>query len=1582
MGAYDADIQLTVGLTPDGVIQTAVDLNDEVRRIFNDASGADVSVPFRKLQISMDDAAIRAKNLLNSMNELQQSGQAYSDGVPTDKYLALSERLNQVNNQMVLLIATANEMSNSVETTTEPTNRLQTIFTGLSKAMMLSVKPMQLILSNLSKIAASTLRSGIKKLGDSIKNLGKHSGSTGDAFNKGFKMFIRYGLGVRSLFALINKLRRALIEGFGNLAQVNEPFNRAMSEMMTALNTLKNSFASAFAPIIEVVSPILTHFINLLAEAVTKVGMFIATLTGKSSYARALPVYQDYAASVDKTSKSSKKAAKATKDQNKAAKELKRTLAGFDDIEILEDNKDTGTGTSGTDGTNIADSVASAFETVPLGSAFEDLAKKLKDAWKNADFTEIGKLIGEKLKSALDSIPWDKIKDTLKKIAKSIATFLNGFLETPGLFTSIGTTLGEAFNSAFEFLESFITNFHWSSLGTAIRDLIVSALETVDWELIYRTMKDLGSGIGEAINSALDDPTIWSTIFTSISNGLNSIVYGVDSFLTTVHWGSIAANIGNGLNDGIEAFDWNALADTLSDLINSVFDIWYNFITTFDFEKFGKHIGETLSNAVKKISWSRGATSIAQTINKLYSALNGFIATTDWETLAKVVVNAIATFFKTLDWTQFGTFLSLCFIKLLNVLTTIIKEIDWDNLPGNITKAIKDFLVGFDWQGLLNSVGGLIGAALKAVVKIGGQLWEAAQFLGRNIISGAWRGITDKLKGIGRWIVTHIFNPFINGFKSAFGIGSPSKEMKPYGRYIIMGLFNGIIAALGAVAQWIRINIFNPIINAIKSVFGIGSDESSILTVGKQIINSLLSGISKVLEGINTWITDNVFTPIKTAFETAFGLNSEDSSLLSIGSSIIKTVLSGITNVLADIGTFVYDNIFTPFKNAITDKFGLNSEESGLLTIGTDIIGKIKDGVVSAMADIADWIKTNIVEPIIGGLQDLVSGVTGLFSDNGEDQLFINYCETSTEAANTYADAMEYLKTKVEGTDGTMAWRTLNDAIKELARTQTISADDAATLSAELYNSEVSGMSFGDAINNVSEFLQNHNVKVEDLNRVLGLTPDATTEAAGGFDGLKESADESDASTGELHDSITGFNKLSWLTPIKIALISGAIDTLQSSGKLSKEQVGKLKEALSKYNAKPTTQSMQKIENAFKDAGIKAEDFETAVYTASNNLPDRIKPGVQQSIQDIYGFSEDAKTGGETLGNNITTGMKDTIETGASEVKSAGGTMVSDTINEMYTEADSHSPSEKTRELGKNIVDGLKLGMEEEKDGLLSTVSDIIADIISSFGSTEDFNDAGANIITAFASGLNSSSGNVTTTAYNIGIGVSSSLQVDGWTLGYNICSGIYDGLNAGWGWLTNTAWNLAISIYNTACNALGIASPSKLFKDKVGKMIPLGLAEGIEDNSDSAVGAIDDMTKDIENAAEDADPVISFTTNVENFITALDDILTTFSDKITNGFSSLIDDLNNLTLPDVVSGKTIPYKSNISTSSQESAKISEVLDRLDSEKITRQDLISIFSDLFKEYLDISFYLGDEQIYRHAERGALKINRRYNPVVN
>lgn len=89
--------------------------------------------------------------------------------------------------------------------------------------------------------------------------------------------------------------------------------------------------------------------------------------------------------------------------------------------------------------------------------------------------------------------------------------------------------------------------------------------------------------------------------------------------------------------------------------------------------------------------------------------------------------------------------------------------------------------------------------------------------IGGFIVEGMLNGIMESLKSIGSWVREHIFQPFIDGFKNAFDIHSPSGVMESMGRYIIEGLLNGLKNMWGSITSWIEDKV-SWIIDKFKSV--------------------------------------------------------------------------------------------------------------------------------------------------------------------------------------------------------------------------------------------------------------------------------------------------------------------------------------------------------------------------------------------------------------------------------------------------------------------------------------------------------------------------------------------------------------------------------------------------------------------------------------------------------------------------------------------------------------------------------------------------------------------------------------------
>ncbi len=90
--------------------------------------------------------------------------------------------------------------------------------------------------------------------------------------------------------------------------------------------------------------------------------------------------------------------------------------------------------------------------------------------------------------------------------------------------------------------------------------------------------------------------------------------------------------------------------------------------------------------------------------------------------------------------------------------------------------------------------------------------------------------------------------------------------------------------------------------------------------------------------------------------------------------------------------------------------------------------------------------------------------------------------------------------------------------------------------------------------------------------------------------------------------------------------------------------------------------------------------------------------------------------------------------------------------------------------------------------------------------------------------------------------------NTDWMELGKNIIRGLINGIGA----MAGALWDAAKDIAKTALNAIkeffGIASPSKVMRDQVGKWLPLGMAEGIRRNTEPvrrAMHSLTDITMD-----------------------------------------------------------------------------------------------------------------------------------------
>lgn len=549
----------------------------------------------------------------------------------------------------------------------------------------------------------------------------------------GLRFVIKYIFGFRSLFYMMRKIRTATKEAFGNLAHVSSNTNENLSLLSSRLSQLKNSLASAFDPILTVVTPILDYLIQKLIAAFNAIGQFFAAITGAKTWHKATFSMKDFAASADSSADSSGNA----KD---AAEDLKKSLMGFDKINKLDDaDSSSGSGGSGGGGGGSSTDYAGMFTTETVSNSISDFADKFKQAWQEADFTEIGKIVGDKLALSLLSIEWEKVQAYSENVGKSVATFINGAISSELLPTAIGTTIAGVINSGIALAWSFVDTLKFDAIGGLAADALNLAIATIEYD-------ELANALSGGVNGVFDLASTWADKFKFGALG-TAIESTVNKTLGKIEWKkakSAAKKIGNGLATALN-----------------------KFMTKKTFKNVGNTVAEAFNTAVEgayslvsKIEWKKWGSAVASGINKFFKTFNFKKAGLTLSTLGKGLLSAAIAAVKGVSWRKVG-----------EKVAEMLKAIEWADIisklsesAGSIAGAIAEFA-----SGLFADLPGAISEVL------------TIEWIQTNIIDPFVKGFQDvtgktpieftidTIASFGKWIFGEGFDTTITGLSIAVG---------------------------------------------------------------------------------------------------------------------------------------------------------------------------------------------------------------------------------------------------------------------------------------------------------------------------------------------------------------------------------------------------------------------------------------------------------------------------------------------------------------------------------------------------------------------------------------------------------------------------------------------------------------------------------------------------------------------------------------------------------------------------------------------------------------------------------------------
>lgn len=620
-------------------------------------------------------------------------------------------------------------------------------------------------------------------------------------------------LGIEANITKLNQNDKALLRtiilldstryAWGDLADtINQPANQ-LRLVKANLSNLSRTIGNIFLPIVAKALP----YINMFVQAIQRLAEWIVKLLGFEGFDWGSSTKNDASDVLSDIYDNADDASGALDDVSKAAKKAKAGLRGFDELKTINmqdssstDNTSVGAGINTSLLEGALDDILEEYQT-KWNESFENMenranlfADNVAKAFKRSGLYGVAQYFGESIKNILDSINWKSINQMSSQTGKSIAEFINGLVEVKGLSGSIGQTIAETVNTGISGANSFFDSTKWDSIGTFIGDGLNKVVSTINWQ-------DIGHFISSKCNA----------LFETIGESAR-----------TFDWSNFGLQLSNGINTAISDFDWAENGARLGDLIKGLLNTIISLLENTNWGELGRKIAEFISN----IDWI------------------GVIKTT-----AKAISDAASS--------------------LLDFALEFVENIDWSALGSGIWDALVGIVENIDWGGLISKAFELLGAAKgltwSAIVGFAQSLWESlknafketfnyfSEYIneaGGDIIEGLYNGIIDALVNIGTWIYDHIFAPFIDGFKKAFGIASPSKVMKEQGGFLMEGLFNGVSELVDKVVSVLK-KIKDKVIEIWEAVKSKTAEIwNGIKEVIKKPINGILGFINRMISGV------------------------------------------------------------------------------------------------------------------------------------------------------------------------------------------------------------------------------------------------------------------------------------------------------------------------------------------------------------------------------------------------------------------------------------------------------------------------------------------------------------------------------------------------------------------------------------------------------------------------------------------------------------------------------------------------------------------------------------------------------------
>jgi len=279
-------------------------------------------------------------------------------------------------------------------------------------------------------------------------------------------------------------------------------------------------------------------------------------------------------------------------------------------------------------------------------------------------------------------------------------------------------------------------------------------------------------------------------------------------------------------------------------------------------------------------------------------------------------------------------------------------------------------------------------------------LWSSFLTWGANIVQGFWQGIQNAWNAFLESIHS-LIDGFVQGFKDALGIHSPSTVFMEIGGYVVQGLLQGIQTAWTSLTELVG-GLVTSLVTAVSTGF-------------TNLYTTVSTAFTNIATDISTWATDTFTTVSTWVVDTATSIGSwvteVGTNIATWASEAKQNISNWATSAIGNVRNFMtqsVNNIGTFVSNAASKISSFVSTSiSQFSSWSSNLISKVSSWASSTLSKVSSWV-SSVVSKITSWSSQTLS-ITSSWASNFASRVATGCSNAMSKIASFISDATSRL---------------------------------------------------------------------------------------------------------------------------------------------------------------------------------------------------------------------------------------------------------------------------------------------------------------------------------------------------------------------------------------------------------------------------------------------------------------------------------------------------------------------------------------------------------------------------------------------